>query len=141
VRIQERIDAEKFYIKWVIAQQANETEKQTEEHPRLEHLVSLHGAPQKEKKEAQTLAEDLVNVKLASMIDGQLVEKSLPSSLTVSNLKILCQRLFRIELSQQKIFIQVSVEDPFVEPITDESRTLSYYGATDGSSFIIERQE
>jgi hypothetical protein len=88
--------------------------------------------------------------------DVQTIEKNLPSSLLVYNFKILCQRLFKVrrrtqrtpikmipqmEPSQQKVYLKISPSDPFVEEITDDSRTLSYFGAVNGSAFIIEKAQ
>eukprot|EP01117_Protostelium_nocturnum_P003139 TRINITY_DN1408_c0_g1_i1.p1 TRINITY_DN1408_c0_g1~~TRINITY_DN1408_c0_g1_i1.p1 ORF type:complete len:436 (+),score=187.30 TRINITY_DN1408_c0_g1_i1:59-1366(+) len=134
VRPQERFDAEKAFVKWSFSNDSVQNARYLE-------LVTTHGAPQQEKKEAQTLAEDLINVRITDMVGGsETISKKLPSSLMISNFKILCSRLFKLDMSNQRLFLKVSKSSPFVDPIEDDSRNLSYYGVVEDSEFIIENK-
>jgi len=104
-------------------------------HPRFKNLIQLHGLPQIEKKEAQTLAEEMIYLKLTC--GNTSFEKKLPASLTIINLKILCQRLFKVDQLDQKIYY-ISGKDVIVpDKMDDDTRPLSYYGVSENGEIIV----
>jgi len=92
-----------------------------------------------DKKEAQTLAEELLSLTLISISANQSVTKKLPSSLTIVNLKILCQRLFKIDQTYQKIYYKSGKDMVVPENLNDDTQPLSYYGVKDNGEIIIEQ--
>jgi hypothetical protein len=57
IRGSERQEAEKYYLRTIINNKSPITE-----HPRYNELVEVYGAPQEEKKEAQTLSEEMISI-------------------------------------------------------------------------------
>lgn len=113
-------------------------EKLIEKHPRLQTLIDLYGVPQQDKKEAQTLAEEIISVTLSCIRNGGSLNKKIPVSMTISNLKILCNRLFKMEVNEMKVFYRQSKDIPCPEELDDDTRPLSYYDVKDNSELIIE---
>jgi len=139
VRKQERIESEKFYIKHCVNNSNMSSQELESLNPRFKELVHTYGAPYQEKKEAQTLAEEIIGVTLTSF--GTSIDKKLPISITIANLKVLCQRLFKIEPSSQKLYYKESKFTPFPELLDDDSRALSYYGVKEQGEIIVAETE
>jgi len=134
IRAAERQEAEKYYLRTII-----NTKAPLEAHPRFNELVSIYGVPQEEKKEAQTLADEMINVTLTSNPHCQSIQKKIPLTLTVANLKILCNRLFKIDPNVQRLFYKADKSVPVPEFLDDNTRQLSYYSIVDNSEIIIEQ--
>jgi len=142
VRKQERIDSEKYYLRLIVDELAtngsnNNSASYLEiNHPRYKELVEIHGKPQQSQKETQTLADELITLTLTYM--GSETTKKLPSSLVVANLKILCERLFKVDTRKVRLVFKDEKKGLEFEVLEDETRPLSYYGVMDNGFIIVE---
>jgi len=140
----ERIDAEKFYVKRCFTEEEESgIKRNTAEfqliHPRFQQLAMIHGFTGLEKEKiSQTLADEMIALKLVS--SDKTISKSLPSSLSVANLKILCQRLFAIDPQQMEIFYKEEMSSPHYELLDDNSRDLSYFGVHKNGILLVQRK-
>jgi hypothetical protein len=80
-----------------------------ENHPRWYELVEIHGSPLEMvnlKQEGTNIASTSAKIKLVSKsgpTTGKMLEKKLLLSMTVSALKAMCSKFFKIEVIQQKL--------------------------------------
>ncbi len=127
-----------------------------EEHPRWLELLKQHGdavgmGPNGALGPASgggggasTLAREMLGVTLVSMAASSMtlapVEKKLPGSLTVAQLKQLCHKLFRLEPALQVLYYKA---DPQAAPtvLDEDGETLAYFGVPAGGCqvFMNER--
>eukprot|EP01027_Heterolobosea_sp_BB2_P009865 GEZU01014523.1.p1 GENE.GEZU01014523.1~~GEZU01014523.1.p1 ORF type:complete len:344 (+),score=111.26 GEZU01014523.1:305-1336(+) len=157
VRPKERDDAEKYYLKQCAAElqqqyACNPADPEFKTaHPRYAELVQKHGDPMEALAGAQSAAEaqgsfakDLVSVTLRSMsasTSGGAMEatRKLPTStMTVQKLKQMCQRLFKLDPSLQRLYYRESRDNPIPDALDDDFKLLSYYGIKDGGEIIME---
>ena len=88
-----------------------------------------------------TLAANLVSItfkNLSFSSGGRLepIEKKLPSSLTISKLKLMVKQLFGLDPNLQQLSLRVYKDSP-PTMLDDDQATLSYYGAVDGNEIFI----
>ncbi|ETO19301.1 hypothetical protein RFI_17929 [Reticulomyxa filosa] len=107
--------------------------------PRYKELKLKWGDQKIKKTFTQNI--DTVAVTIQSMdpksITSQLVEKNLPLSLTVGQLKMLCKRLFQLSPKYQRIMVRNS-GDMFPDDMPDDMQTLTYYGVKDRAFILMQ---
>lgn len=145
----ERLDAEKTYLRSILRDL--ETINQSvikvdinELHPRYQELNEKHAitlVPLGEAATGATLAANLVSItfkNLSFSSGGRLepIEKKLPSSLTISKLKLMVKQLFGLDPNLQQLSLRVYKDSP-PTMLDDDQATLSYYGAVDGGEIFI----
>eukprot|EP00898_Chlorokybus_atmophyticus_P007575 jgi/Chlat1/7819/Chrsp66S07273 len=145
VRVQERIDAEIGYVKSLLASTVGQDAEEVDRlHPRLKHLQQLHevttGIVQPLSTSKRSLADNLLAVTLVCMAaqrsTSTSVVKKLPCSMTLRNLKLLCERLFRIKASAQILSLQDETGQK--EQLADDRETLSSIGVGQGKSIHVD---
>ena len=104
-------------------------------HPRYVALLDVHGVPDGLGSlcgKTNTLKNSLivVTIKCVNDIEKQSVTKKLPSTMTISKLKGLLQRIFKVSPSSQ-ILSYVDENDHEVE-LDDDLRSLSFYSVGHG---------
>lgn len=123
------------------------------EHPRWwplmeQHGESVGGGNGVERGDGASglgsLAREMVLVRLVSMAPGSItqgpVERKLPGSLTVGQLKLLCQRLFKLEAAMQTLSLKADPQAPPSLLDTDEE-ALAYCGATSGCEIFMNERD
>jgi len=70
-------------------------------------------------------------------ITCQPSEKTLPLSLTVGQLKMLCKRLFQLSPMHQRLMVRNS-GDMFPEDMPDDMQTLKHYGVKDKAEILMQ---
>lgn len=105
------------------------------QYPRYLELVKLYGKSDADEHQAETLQEELTELTISANTVEQ--KKKVPSSMTIANFKILCQRLFQVPIDQQLLFYKSTKDSPFPDALDDDSKTLAYYGVTSkGAVFL-----
>lgn len=67
------------------------------------------------------------------------MEKKIPLSITISNLKILCQRQFKIDVSSQLLLYKESASSTSIPVELDSnSQTLFYYGVKEKGQILVK---
>jgi len=154
----ERTDAERLYLKRLAMEMTklgSDTEREIlkEENPRFNELVNTHGDPMEAARRAKvaqessgSLAANSASLTIRSF-DPQTctvppVKKKLPLSMTVKELKIVCQRLFKVEADFQKLFYRETGKD-FGHPVAldEEDMPLSDFGVSAGGEIILEARD
>jgi len=138
VRRQERLDAEKYYLRYFASNSSSGLDKE-----RFEQLVGIHGAPDialSNQNQNQTLSDEIISVNISCAVANSNVTKKIPSSMTIANFKILCQRLFKIETSDQVLFYKENKDAPFPEKMDDDTRSLLYYAVKNNSEILVEHK-
>jgi len=150
VQPRERQDAELRYLRivWGELEEGGAAGRARAEaaHPRLPELLQKYGPMSSSTAAAgsmESLATQMKEVKLtctslkAGGVMGTKVKK-LPGSMTVAQLKKLCETLFKLKASEQAVWLKISGE-PMPENIgLDEGRPLSYFDMKDGYEIIID---
>jgi len=115
------------------------------EHPRYFDLLDEHGhvlVAAAADAGGATLAASVVKVTLRSMAAASCtvepVERRLPLSMTIGSLKVMMQKIFKCELSAQRLSFKESGGAMFPTVLDDDSQTLSYYGVTDKGDILME---
>ena len=144
VTAKERKAAERAYLKkygqeW-LASGGNTGTSQTDsnfviKHPRYLSLLEAHGVPEglgTSSSKVNTIKSSLivVTIKCVNDTDRQSVTKKLPATMTISKLKGLLQRLFKVSPSSQ-ILSYVDQNGHEVE-LDDDLRQLSFYSVGSG---------
>merc|ERR1739838_168595 len=98
-------------------------------HPRYMDLCKAHGAPQDNEvfKQTTALKSSLIEVTIVDTFDPSFkpITKKLPSSMKVSTLKMVVQRLTKTKTMKGKRIVYVSKNDEtFVVELSRESETL-----------------
>eukprot|EP01116_Phalansterium_solitarium_P012930 TRINITY_DN2968_c0_g1_i2.p1 TRINITY_DN2968_c0_g1~~TRINITY_DN2968_c0_g1_i2.p1 ORF type:complete len:422 (-),score=118.46 TRINITY_DN2968_c0_g1_i2:94-1359(-) len=152
IREKDRQEAEKYYIKYSVRHYPlppNSTPDKVkdlpaefyEAHPRYQALAEKYGAPMSEIREAQNLQEELIHISLSCrLLPTPPSKKLLPASTTVSNLKVMCKRLFQLEVDEQTLWFAASKDDPVPELMDDDTRSLAYYGVKESTEIICEKK-
>merc|ERR1719242_612603 len=82
-----------------------------------------------------------VKVTLKSMdpesITAKPVEKKLPTTMTVAQLKLLCKRLFKLSPQHQRLTYR-DKGGAFPEDLYDDTRPLSFYNLKDGMEILMQ---
>ncbi len=66
------------------------------------------------------------------------MKKRLPKSMTVHKLKIMIQRLWKVEPEQQKLFFVDSSENAVPNEMDDDYKELEFYGVEEGGTISME---
>lgn len=116
-------------------------------HPRMAALLGSYGALSVSAQKAKgdgTMGDDLISVALtcvaASAGEKAPVTKKLPGSLTVQKLKLLCEKLFKVPVSRQKLFYkQEGAAMP--ELLEPDDYDVAYLGVRDGARVLVEESD
>ena len=155
----ERVDAEKRYLRVALAHQALQ-ERRPQEHAlaldsaaakaRLEVLKKTyddvlrahlqHADPAKHAAFANTLAANLLSLKLRSVAAAScgnpIATEQLPASTKVALLKRLAAKLFDLDIQHQLLYFK-SEPDAMPTFLDDDSATLAYFGLQDGATIDV----
>jgi len=91
-----------------------------------------------------TLAKEMLGVKLVSMASGSMtlppVEKKVPGSLTVGQLKLLFSKLFKLEVGLQVLYHK---SEPTAPPsmLDVDEESLGYFGLTSGCVIFMNERD
>eukprot|EP00736_Rhodelphis_marinus_P011196 Rmarinus@m.30226 len=165
VREREREDAQRWYVQRVAGEAyrmlqtdfGGDKEKTDawvrENHPRYPALAEEYGdlLGELERTEKKATGDDPDAALLTEIVRITIsprgrcaskgpMEKRVPSRMTVSQLKALCNRLYSIETSDQLLYMS-SRDLPVPEALTQDHRDLSYYGFRDGFEVILEEYD
>ncbi|CAM9105857.1 unnamed protein product [Discosporangium mesarthrocarpum] len=115
-------------------------------HPRYRELWAVHGeamAPMAGGGAAasRTLASDMVSLTIVSLAAMSCTfkpaKKRLPSSMTISKLKQLCKRLFKLDMDLQQVLSLRIEKDSLLIPLPDDSQSLAFFGVCDGCEIVM----
>jgi hypothetical protein len=133
----ERSEAEKAYLRHCVLTAEN-GQVNVSQHPRFPNLVALYGMPTVSGQESSgssqsTLAVDVIPLTLRYL--NESVVKNLPRTLTISNLKTLFRRLFKLN---SPVLHLVAVLEPHTLPVPldDDLSSLQDYGLRSNSEII-----
>ena len=91
------------------------------------------------KAEATNIQSTSAKVSLVSegaATKGKTLTKKLLKSMTVTSLKAMCSKLFKIEvIHQHLVYTEEGYADEY--PFDEEQRLLSFYGINDGGKIIV----
>jgi hypothetical protein len=159
VSLRERADAEMLYLKRVaISRQACASDEEQaavmEEHPRYDELVQEHGCPMeaaRKLKEAAanaggSLASNSVSVTIRSFdprsCTVEPARKRLPLTMTVKELKVLCQKLFKVDVDLQVLFYrETSKEFGHPQELNEDAMPIVDFGVKEGGEIIMEARD
>mmetsp|Transcript_9641 Transcript_9641/g.15807 ORF Transcript_9641/g.15807 Transcript_9641/m.15807 type:complete len:718 (-) Transcript_9641:28-2181(-) len=155
VGFRERSDAERLYLKRIglkIASGDVLREHVSTDHPRFDDLVKNHGDPmetakrEKEEQAGGSLASNSAKVTIKSFDPKSCTvppaTKRLPLSMTVKELKVLCQRLFKVDADLQKLFYRETGKS-FGHPVAldEDIMPIVDYGVKAGGEIIMEARD
>lgn len=108
-------------------------------YPRYIELTKKYGAMNLDKKVTEKLMA--ITVTLRSMdpesITAKPVDKKLPTTMTVAQLKLLCKRLFKLNPQHQRLTYRAK-GGVFPEDMYDDTRPLSFYNLKDGMEILMQ---
>mmetsp|Transcript_9917 Transcript_9917/g.18287 ORF Transcript_9917/g.18287 Transcript_9917/m.18287 type:complete len:744 (+) Transcript_9917:283-2514(+) len=151
----ERSDAERLYLKRAAMERQSKQLSEEEIvalHPRFKKLVAIHGDPTEVAKRA---SEDQTNGNLAANSAKVTIKsfdprsctvapasKRLPLTMTVHELKVLCQRLFKVDVDLQNLFYRETGKT-FGHPtaLDDDAMPIVDFGVTTGGEIIMEARD
>jgi len=151
VTVKERTAAER-YILGLASQDGNAMVKALRETCNIDgHIVRLRGihgdivggeVTEEAQASRSALMHSLVQVTLrpigAAIVDRPVASKRVPHTMTVAELKRLCQTLFK-QVPLDRIRLQLAEPSlPFGIPFDDESRELGFYGVGDGAEIRVD---
>lgn len=146
----ERMIAERYFL--ALSQQGNAVTKALQESVHfaghLARLIALHGevVGGADTEEAQATRSALVNCLCevvlqpvgAAILEQAPIQKRVPHTMTVSELKQLCHSLFKkVPLARMQLLL-ADPGLPWAVPFEDESRELGFYGVTDGAQIRVD---
>jgi hypothetical protein len=91
------------------------------------------------KKEVKNISGGAAKVEFiseCSATNGKTLTKKLLLSMSVSALKAMCSKLFKVEVINQKLFYR-AVDDTQEYPLDEDFRTLSFFSMADGTKIIV----
>ena len=156
VRQLERMDSERLYLKRVLMENQNEGKTETiasimdkvkEEHPRLGALLKMHGEPLVKKAGANggkgsSIANSMIKVALMSNCPASCTvpvkRMTVLETMTVATLKLLCQRRFKLDASEQSLFYRDNSTCGHPIALDDDTKDIGYFGVKDGGEIIME---
>lgn len=111
------------------------------DHPRWFALVEKFGSPLDTvsiQKEGTNISNSSAKVSLISEIpetEGKKIDKKLLLSMTVSSLKAICSKLFKVEpIKQLLVYQEDGYEGDY--PFDEDERQLSFFSVKDGGRII-----
>ena len=150
VRKKEREEAEKYYLKQCGREKQSKSSEDntfdiTISHPRYNELVNIYGDPceaEKQSSQAAKVSHEFVVLYIKSVAasvasNAAPLEKKIPYGLTIHKLKQMCQRLFKLEVSKQRLFY-IDVGHSLPEPLKDDFTDVDFYGVKDGGTIIMD---
>ncbi|EFJ23244.1 hypothetical protein SELMODRAFT_175129 [Selaginella moellendorffii] len=105
-------------------------------HPRQAQLkkqydISEESVPQAGSQSSQNMAASLITITIkcvaASLGEIAPVTRKLPGSMTVGKLKLLCEALFKLKATKQRLFLEEK-ESPLPLPLDDDLESLGNIG-------------
>ena len=143
----ERVDAEIDYLSEVLTESVGKEIKDiAAKHPRFPALLKSYGninvnmlPSSKASNDRTTISKTLLSLELslvADLQDGETiksVKKKLPSHLTLSKFKTLCQRLLGVPASSQVVYVKRDDPEATYEELIHEEDTLQQLGVCDGN--------
>lgn len=145
----ERVEAEKSYVRRVartLDPHASDDAAKADilrAHPRWAELRALHGESMFAAGGSEgtgSLAKEMLSLKLVSMAASSMtmphVEKRLPGSMLVSQLKLLVSKLFKLEVEMQVLTWRAD-KDSLPTPLDRDDEALSYFGLGSGCEVFV----
>ncbi|XP_024534249.1 tubulin-folding cofactor E [Selaginella moellendorffii] len=135
VKPRERKDSEIRYVRHVL-NTMTPGEDIRRSHPRFEQLkkqydISEESVPQAGSQSSQNMAASLITITIkcvaASLGEIAPVTRKLPGSMTVGKLKLLCEALFKLKATKQRLFLEEK-ESPLPLPLDDDLESLGNIG-------------
>jgi len=144
VPLVERKTAELAYLKkysqeWWESKSNSSLTQFCQSHPRYEDLVNVHGAPANEAGfKTKSLKQNLISISIMAPDNNTKpkVEKNVPATMTVQQLKGIIQRLFKVASSKQRLSYLDSKTSREVE-MDDNLRQISYYSISSGDTVCV----
>eukprot|EP00960_Hanusia_phi_P031375 749263-Hanusia_phi.AAC.10 len=111
VRSRDKLESEKCYIATCVKHAAGRSvEDIAASDPTFAALIQKHGAPVMQDAAARSNSSTMLSVTLKSMASDSCskapLTRKLPASMTVANLKRMCQQLFKLDVSKQSLYVK-----------------------------------
>ncbi|KAK9806127.1 hypothetical protein WJX72_002459 [[Myrmecia] bisecta] len=150
VRQHERRDSELRYLRLVLADAEAAPDVTARQHVLAQH-PQLQDLKDRFVRRGQVHAGVGGTALAASMLELRLTcvapsagnkmgtqTKKIPASLTVGKLKLLCERLFKLPVARQALFLRVA-HDPMPENIgSDDSHDLGFWDVQSGAELLVD---
>lgn len=94
------------------------------------------------KQEGTNIASQSAKVKLVSEIEatkGKVLEKKLLMSMTVSSVKAMCAKFFKVEVIRSKLIYKEEASETLYD-LDEDLRQLSFYSIRDGGHIIVQEK-
>ncbi|KAG1669876.1 hypothetical protein FOA52_012465 [Chlamydomonas sp. UWO 241] len=153
VRARERKDSETRYLQNILAEVEDAGPDEAAQaaarasHPRLPGLLEVHGAvlPTGGRGGGAhgALGSAMLELKLTCVAAAKNASmgsttKKLPRSITIGQMKMLCEKLFKVKAGAMLVFMR-SPDDPHPEDVTSEDdKSLGSLGLQDGYELLID---
>lgn len=108
------------------------------DHPRYDELIELYGIP--EDLITKQAVEKYITVDLC--FEDKIISKKLPCDMRVSNLQMLCKRLFKLKPSVNIEIIcseQKPSDEPISYPLDKDGQTLHFFSVKSGHRLLIKQ--
>ncbi|XP_065055176.1 tubulin-specific chaperone E-like isoform X2 [Rhopilema esculentum] len=107
-------------------------------HPRFLELIRCHGPPVLSVQKGKTLKDKLIilQFKCPDLDENKIIEKKVPITMTLQQLKSLLQRLFKIQASKQQVSYLDSKTHKEVK-MDDNLRDLEFYSITKNDIVLV----
>lgn len=153
----ERIDAEKAYLRRALRERSESTDETQNlveweaKHPRFTYLNDRYAEEllpmgASGSTGLQSMASEMITVTFQNLVyssGGSMepMQRKLPCTLTVEKIRLIVKQLFGVEPQAQLLSIRL-YKNAVVPTLMDEdSATLRYYGAIEGSEIFINEVE
>mmetsp|Transcript_20879 Transcript_20879/g.37335 ORF Transcript_20879/g.37335 Transcript_20879/m.37335 type:complete len:593 (-) Transcript_20879:688-2466(-) len=122
-------------------------------HPRAKELQAVHGPIVLSKSgesagaDASSISSSLVELKITCVSASASAKmgsntKRLPRGMTLSALKMLCEKLFKVRVSKQIIYLKdPNVPLPDRIPESEDQNSLAYLGVQDNFEILVDESE
>lgn len=137
-----RRDSEILYLRKISLEyysiKDDEMRQFTEYHPRFKELAEIYGIP--ENPNLDKVANKYVHVSLH--YQDLKIAKKLPLDMRISNLRMLCKRLFKLRSNSSVRIICHNIKERHQDDIQYEldrdAQTLSFFSVVDGCELLVE---
>lgn len=135
-----RRDSEIFYLRETFPEYQKFKEGKSygfeSDHPRYKDLIDLYGLP--EDLTRKVVVEKYINVDL--FFEGKRISKKLPCDMRVTNLRMLCKRLFKFRPSANlELFCEALASDgPISYALDKDGQTLDFFSIKNGQKLFIK---
>ncbi|KAJ9518795.1 hypothetical protein QJQ45_026091, partial [Haematococcus lacustris] len=152
IKPRERRDAELRYLQAVMTELAEASDADTHaaitaNHPRAKLLAAKFGEELTNTSQGHSghsIASSLVQLTLTCVAAAAGAKmgsstKKLPRGTALAALKLVCEKLFKVRVAQQRLFVKAP-GDPVPEEVAadDDSRTLAHLGVQDGWEVLVD---